>query len=183
VAVSLITGTEEVKTVHDIVSDCEFLRSLFRNEFVFDQDQGLREEVNEALDYFLALYYVAPNGNATGYKLTKLGFDCLPIWAALMKTFLESYWIATRSLLDGRDRTKKKADLLKSMNYLGLRFHKLGVIDHLEAVSRINFENALHFIHDEIVKEHELSGEDPSEGIRGLSDLSQRLYQLCHFKV
>ena len=46
----------------------------------------------------------------------------------------------------------KRGDLLKNMNYMGLRFHKMGLIDHLEAVSRINFSNAISFINEEILK-------------------------------
>ena len=84
----------------------------------------------------------------------------MPIWAALAKTFLESYWIATQSFIQRENKSRKKGDLLKNMNYLGLRFHKMGLIDHLEAVSRINFSNAISFINEEI-----LQGQEVTEGI------------------
>ena len=39
-----------------------------------------------------------------------------------------------------RKNGKKRSDMLKSMTYLGQRYHKLGLIDHLEAVSQISFK-------------------------------------------
>ncbi|NIR15518.1 MAG: hypothetical protein GWN86_16970, partial [Desulfobacterales bacterium] len=40
VAISLLTGQEEVKTLESIVVDYAFLRGLFESEFVFDGDEA-----------------------------------------------------------------------------------------------------------------------------------------------
>jgi len=69
------------------------------------------------------------------------------------------------------------------MNYLGLRFHKMGLIDHLEAVSRISFSNAIGFINEEILRNPEGTEENTPEPRERLSELSQRLYKLSHYRA
>ncbi len=183
IAVSLLTGTEETRDEKVILEDYAFLKSLFKNEFVYDDGKDINEGGNNAIDYFLDSAFII-RGPANGeYKLTRLGFDKLPIWAALAKTFLESYWIAIQSFIQRENKSRKKVDLLKNMNYLGLRFHKMGLIDHLEAVSRINFSNAIIFINEEILQSQEVTEGNTSEPRERLSELSQRLYELSHYRA
>lgn len=182
VALSLLSGAEEVRTVESILPDYLFLKTVFKNEFVYDTDTEDREQVAAVADYFLEAGYLARNGSIDGFKLTKLGFDNLTLWAALAKTFLESYWIATRSLLQLEGKKKKEADLLKNMSYLGARFHKMGLIDHLEAVSHINFKNAVRMLGEEFPENRPGKPGRP-EACRSLPHLSQRLYELAHFKA
>ncbi|MDY7039165.1 MAG: hypothetical protein SV375_23820, partial [Thermodesulfobacteriota bacterium] len=181
VAISLLSGAEEVKQIESIISDYIFLKNLFKNEFVFDAKENPREKIMSIADYFLDSAYLTRAEENEGYKVTKLGFDKLPIWAALSKTFLESYWIAVKSI--GRKKIKglKNEDLLKNMNYLGKRFHKLGVIDHIEALSYLNFNNALNTINEEIMDITD-DTEDHSPAIDRLSQLGQRLYELSHYR-
>jgi glycerol-3-phosphate O-acyltransferase len=183
IAVSLLTGTEETRNEKAILEDYAFLKRLFKNEFVYDDGKDINEGGNNAIGYFLDSAFII-RGPANGeYKLTRLGFDKLPIWAALAKTFLESYWIATRSFIQRENKSRKKVDLLKNMNYLGLRFHKMGLIDHLEAVSRINFSNAISFINEEILQSQEVTEGNTPEPRERLSELSQRLYELSHYRA
>ena len=69
------------------------------------------------------------------------------------------------------------------MNYLGRRFHKLGVIDHIGALSQLNFKNAISFINEDILNFQENSEEDRSHALERLSQLGQRLYELCHYRA
>jgi glycerol-3-phosphate O-acyltransferase len=182
VAVSLLTGPEEVKTLESIVADYGFLRDLFGNEFVFDGDEPLEQKVISLTEYFLAARYLTPSERTMGYKITKLGFNKLPIWAALVKTFLESYWIAAKSMGQVKTEEAKRGDNLKNMDYLGKQFHKLGLIDHIGALSRLNYRNATSFIHENIIKPAKDSTEDPSLTLERLSQLGQRLYELSHYR-
>ena len=183
VAVSLLTGTEEIKTEEDLQADYGFLKNLFKNEFVYAEDKGIPEEVNGVISYFLDAAFVTRSNANGGYVLTRLGFDKLPIWATLAKTFLESYWIASRSFIQKENKSKKGGDILKTMNYLGLRFHKMGLIDHVEAVSHITFKNAIPSIRENISEVQTGSDEAFSGGGEGLSRLSQRLNELAHFRA
>jgi len=183
VATSLLTGPEEEKGLQSLMSDYIFLVHLFRNEFVFDGNEDLRAKVGDILAYFLDSAFILKAENNGGYKITKLGFDKLPIWASLTKTFLESYWIAVKSVAHDKNKEWKREDLLKNMDYLGKRFHKLGVIDHIGALSQINFGNALSFIREDIAGFRELAGEDRVQAIERLSQLGQRLYELSHYSA
>jgi glycerol-3-phosphate O-acyltransferase len=182
VAISLLTGHEEVKTLESIVVDYAFLRGLFESEFVFDADEALEKKVISLTEYFLASRFLKPSERTLGYKITKLGFDKLPIWAALTKTFLESYWIAVKALGQGQTKGGKGEDNLKNMEYLGKRFHKLGLVDHIGALSRLNYKNAKSFINENIMKASNVSTEDPSLTLERLSQLGQRLYELSHYR-
>jgi glycerol-3-phosphate O-acyltransferase len=183
VALSFLTGSEEVKSPESILCEYAFLKNLFKNEFVFDEKEDLSERVRSAIEYFLDSSFLSRSEGDDGYKITKLGFDKLPIWAALTKTFLESYWIAIKSVSQQRDKWAKREDLLKNMNYLGRRFHKLGVIDHIGALSQLNFTNALTFINEDIGNLHEISGKNRPPALEKLSQLGQRLYELSHYRA
>ncbi len=183
VAVSLLTGTEEEKTVETILDDCQFLIKVFKNEFVFDEDKNIYEEIDNIISYFRDSSFIIKSDTNSGYKLTRLGFDKLSIWASLAKTFLESYWIASRSFIHMENKKIKKGDLLKNMNYQGQRFHKLGLIDHMEAISQITFKTAARFISEEILRGDEKLPEDSDQARERLFRLNQRLYELSHFKT
>ena len=183
VAVSLLTGTEEEKTGETILDDCHFLIKLFKNEFFYDEEKNIHEEIERVISYFLDSSFITKSDTNTGYKLTRLGFDKLPIWAALAKTFLESYWIASRSFIHLENKNRKKGDLLKNMNYQGQRFHKLGLIDHMESISQVTFKNAIRFINEEILRGDDKFAEGSDQARERLSRLIQRLYELSHYRA
>ncbi|MCJ7594258.1 MAG: 1-acyl-sn-glycerol-3-phosphate acyltransferase, partial [Desulfobacterales bacterium] len=182
VATSLLTGKEEIKDLESVVSDCAFLKNVFGSEFVFDEEEVLRTKVSLAIDYFLDTGLLSRSRTqGEGYKITKLGFDKLPIWAALAKTFLESYWIAVRSITQQKDKKAKKEDLLKHMSYLGRRYHKLGIVDHIGSLSRLNFINATGYIEKEFLKSRTGSAQEERLSRERLSRFGQRLYELSHY--
>lgn len=185
VAISLLTGTGEAKSSEQIISDYAFLKNLFKNEFVFEEKEDLQESVNTVIEYFLDSNFLSRSHEVNGgYTINKLGFDKLPIWAALAKTFLESYWIAVKSMSQQKTkRVKTEEDLLKKMNYLGRRFHKLGVIDHIGALSQLNFRNAIIFIDQEIRDAQKSAEEDDSLILERLSQIGQRIYELSHYRA
>ena len=181
VAISVLTGQEEVKKIDSILSDYDFLKALFKHEFVFDEDIDSREQINSIIDYFVESGFLTRSIENGGLKITKRGFDRLPIWAALTKTFLESYWIVVKSMSQQKSKEGKTGDLLKKMNYLGKRFHKLGVIDHIGALSSLNYKNALNFINKEILSNHDNPDEENVSPHDRLAQFGQRLYELSHY--
>jgi len=182
VALSLLAGKEELKSARSILDDYDFFKKLFRYEFIYDEGITVQGKIDEATGYFAEASYIVPAAAGNGYRVTRLGFDQLPIWAAFTKTFLESYWIATRAVIAKNISGNKKSDLFKHMAYLGQRFHKLGVISHLEAVSRLSFENAVRIINEDILAGSRKSEEDLARANEVLSRFSQRLHELSHFK-
>lgn len=181
VAVSLLAGREELKTKEGLLADYGFLKDLFKNEFVYEENPSLEEEVETAVNYFLGASYLRQKKD--GYVLTMQGLDDLPIWAGLAKTFLEAYWVATRSFIQRERDGGKKSDLLKNMTRLGHRLHDLGLMDNVEAISHINFKNAARYINRDILATKGKSKEDGSHALESLSLLSQRLYELSHYRM
>lgn len=182
-ATCLLKGSEDVKPGELLLADYSFLKKLFKKEFVFDENSGPAEEMQKISAYFLDTGFIVRSGEENGFRLTGPGFEHLPYWAALAKTFLEAYWIATRALIQWSHKGRRKGDLFKNMNYLGVRLHKQGLIDHLEAVSRITFSNALAFINEDILSTPQELSESQSEALEKLSKLSQRIYELSRFRA
>lgn len=179
VAVSLLTGTEEIKDPDAIIEDYAFLRRLFRNEFVFETREDYREEVLGLISDFLDPPFLSGSSEEGGYKITKLGFDKLTIFASLAKTFLESYWIAAKTMQEKYG--SRRGEVLKAMNATAKRYHKLKIIDHIGALSPLNFENAMPVINQDVLKSKENPDEDPAAALDRLSRFVHRLYGLSHY--
>ncbi|MBW1734282.1 MAG: 1-acyl-sn-glycerol-3-phosphate acyltransferase [Deltaproteobacteria bacterium] len=182
VALSLLKGNEEVKGEEGILKDYDFLKGLFRYEFIYEEERSSLEEIHEAVSCFSDFSYIAWDEAGSGYRITRLGFDRLPTWAALIKTFLESYWIAARSIIAKGIGRGKQTELLKNMNNLGLRYHKLGFVEHLEAVSQLNFKNAIRVINEDILTGARKSEEDATQAALRLSEFSQQLHDLSNYR-
>jgi glycerol-3-phosphate O-acyltransferase len=183
VAISLLAGSEEVKESDSIIADYAFLKNLFKNEFIFDENERVKERVISIIEYFHDSAFLFRSEESGGYKITKLGFDKLPIWASLVKTFLESYWVAVQAISQQQTKGNKRGDLSKNMNYLGKRFHKLGVIDHIGALSQLTYKNAMSFVNEDILTIQDLSEKDRSHALDRLSQLRQRIYELSHYRT
>ncbi|RJR32063.1 MAG: hypothetical protein C4576_30940, partial [Desulfobacteraceae bacterium] len=176
-AISLLTGKEEEKAHASLASDYGFLMDLFRNEFVFDQSKSTSGSILEIMEFFLDEGYVSLNDSVNSYRITKLGYEKLPIWAALAKTFVESYWIAVRSA--GSKKTDgKPEDGVKHAMVLGRRLYKSGAVDHIGALSPLNFQNAFAVLHKHL---HARAGGAESEAPERLAKLGQRLYAMAHY--
>jgi glycerol-3-phosphate O-acyltransferase len=178
IAISLLSCKEEEIAIEALIKEYQFLKEIFELEFIFnnrqDQDQGLAD----IIDYFSDRGYISQIPDDKGYKITKQGFDELPMWGSLIKTFIESYWIATMALGQNKDKIPTGENLLKHMDYLGKKYYKLGVVEHIGALSRLNFKNAVTLINKQTMTAHpsdkkKLDHDKLSELSRRLHDLSQ----------
>ena len=97
----------------------------------------------------------------------------------MVKTFLESYWIATRTMGQRKNLEMKEEAVLKKMSFLGRRLYKLGVVEQIEAVSRLTFANALAFIHKDVLTRKGME-QDPDGAFEKLFQITQRIYELSH---
>ncbi|MBN1847112.1 MAG: 1-acyl-sn-glycerol-3-phosphate acyltransferase [Deltaproteobacteria bacterium] len=181
IAVSILSGAEDTKQLDLIISDYIFLKDLFQGEFVFDEDEDIQAKTLSVIGYFVDSGFLTDSRGTEGYKVTKAGFDKLPIWASLAKTFIESYWVTAKAMSQISDGKGKKPDLLKSINYLGRRFFKLGIIEHIGALSQLNFQNAMNFINKNVLN----SSGSPERGNKYTSEkmaqFNKKLYDLSHY--
>jgi len=182
VSLSLLTGNREITPREDVIMDYDFLKNVFRYEFIFEEKtQTSDEEVNSILDYFFQTSLLVESEVSAGYSLTRLGLDQTMVWANLAKTFLESYWIATRGIIKHQKDGKKRSDMLKSMTYLGQRYRRLGLIDHLEAVSQISFKSAIRMIEEDFPLSEGRSEAERDQPLENLSLFSKRLHQFSQY--
>ncbi len=178
-ALSLLTGSDNVKRHSEIVEDYSFLKRLFRYEFIYEGPTTVLQEIEDTVACFLELLLIERKDEDQGYVLTRSGFEELPHWAAFILPFLESYWIATRYIIgDKGKKVWQRDEPLKNMSSMGQRFQKMGIIDYIEAVSQPNFKNALRFMKEEGLPISEKQKETGEEGLEELAALSQRLYDL-----
>jgi glycerol-3-phosphate O-acyltransferase len=175
VATSLLAGREAEKKREAILADYIFMKNLLKAEFLFDEVENEAERVRSILDYFVEANFVSASAEKDAFFITKMGYDRLPTWASLTKTFMESYWIAAKAMSHQKNLTLKEEALLKKMTYLGKRFHKLGVVDHVGALSKLNFTNAIAVIRRDFLRRRPQKEQEPLEV---LSLLSQRIYEL-----
>jgi len=67
------------------------------------------------------------------------------------------------------------------MTYLGQRYHRLGLIDHLEGVSQINFKNAIRMIEEDFPLSANTSEKDRQKTCENLGLFSKRLHQFTQY--
>ena len=122
------------------------LQDLFSNEFIQDPDCAPEYLVRKCLKAFIDDGIIVPHPTLPDtYNMTSQGHKKLKIFAGFMTSLLLSYQIVLRyfevfpkSYHDNKQRIKK-------IQTLGLRMLKRGEINQIEALSKINYENALDF--------------------------------------
>jgi hypothetical protein len=67
------------------------------------------------------------------------------------------------------------------MTHMGKRFHRLGVIDHIGALSRLNFENALNLIQEELLNGSADNPQKREQSRETLNRFGQKLYALARY--
>jgi glycerol-3-phosphate O-acyltransferase len=181
VAISLLSGSEESKSLDSIKSDYTFLKEVLSREFIVEKDDDISGRIKSIIEYFLDEGLLIRSDKDGGYKITRQGFDKVPSWAALAKTFIEAYWISAKVMGQKKSDTMTEEMLLKNINYLGKRYYKLGVIEHIAAISRISFQNAVSLINKNILSNSENPQEYPGYWYENLSQITKRLFDLSHY--
>ncbi|MBW1819625.1 MAG: 1-acyl-sn-glycerol-3-phosphate acyltransferase, partial [Deltaproteobacteria bacterium] len=167
-AISLLSGNEAAKSVEGIKEDFRFLKALLEKEFVYEDRDFSESELNATLDYFEKASLLKRTAEQSKIEVTRLGYDKLPIWAALVKTFLESYWVTTRVLLQREKEGSAKGNALKQIDYQAQRFLKLGLIDHREAISKVNFTNSLGYFDEKMLDQDKAPDEKSDNPLENL---------------
>lgn len=115
------------KSGQEMLGDYKRLKQLFRFDFVFSGEADDEAELNQALAFFQ----------------TENGDEAFKNFAGLMANFLESYAIALRTLRALTSTVISEKDFLARAQRRGAQELTLREIERPEAVSKLNFENAL----------------------------------------
>ncbi len=180
-ATALLNQLEDENNLDMIVSVFTFLRKTFSGEFLFADGEDVKEKTATVIQYFREEGFIRNIPETGIFSITKPGFDKLPAWASLARTFIESYWIAANVIMQSRDENLKGDNLIKQTINMGKKYYKSGVIDHISSISRVNFQNAVTHINKNILPvENEETGSKELD-YDNLSEFIKRLHSLSHF--
>ena len=180
-AISLLTQSEENNNLENVLSVFDFLRNTFANEFLYGSDEKAENRAASIIGYFRESGFIKDMPETGGFRITRSGFDKLPSWAALAKTFIESYWITANVIMHTKDEKISGDNLLKQIISMGNKYYKSGVIDHIGSISRINFQNAVTYINRNVLKVEKGRTENRENDYESLSDFIKKLHALLQF--
>ncbi len=141
----------------DIHVSYKFLQEFFENEFVCDPDQPVEFLVRKNLKALIDDAIIMPHPTLPDtYNLTSAGYRKLKLFAGFLVPYFESYWIVLNFF---RKYTKKSIfetrDYMKKVQSLGSRMYKRKEVERKEALSKINYKNAVLFFTSHGVTEPE----------------------------
>ncbi|HEY5498220.1 MAG TPA: hypothetical protein VIK19_07795, partial [Syntrophales bacterium] len=147
VATSMLAHPEDNIPLGLILDDYRFLKRLFWNEFIFDQEREDGEDVNSALSYLhsrgmIAVERRGDNGDAC-FEVKGTGRTKLRPFAGLIENYIQSYWVVIRACAYLRKGPKSEKEWLKNIHKLGSKMFKKGEVCRAEALSQANYQNAM----------------------------------------
>ncbi len=184
VAMSILATQGVEFTGNQILEDYRFLKDLFKYEFIYDE-LGSEANIERILRYFSNRGVIGSiDRDADTYLLSASGLKELSYFANLLQNYLESYWIALRSIKYLKKRPRNERDFLKRVQSIGTKLHKVGEVERAEALSDANFRNALKFFGEKgvILKKINI-GKQPTTFSRPEDEDARELYgqQLARF--
>jgi glycerol-3-phosphate O-acyltransferase len=130
----------------DLHTGYQYLQEMFINEFAVDAEHPPPYLVRKTVKTFIDDAILVPHQTLPDtYHLTAEGFRKLKLLALFLKPFLESYHIVLtyyKRYPGGAHESKKR---MKKIDALGNRMFKSGEVELREALSVINYANAIDF--------------------------------------
>jgi len=144
----------------DLHEGYRFLQKLFKNEFAYDIDRPSEYFVRKTIKSFIDDAILMPHPTLPDtYNITSAGFRKLKFFAHFLKSYLESYMIVLNYFTQTPSHNNDK-DRLKTIQALGSRMFKQQEIELTEALSKVNYMNAVSYFNT-----HNVKGSQDSETI------------------
>ena len=154
----------------DLHSGYGFLQEFFKNEFAYDVDRTSEYFLRKNIKAFIDDAILIPHPTLPDtYNLTSEGFRKLKLFSGFLKTYFESYWIVLNFFMRYPQNFIKTKNRLKKIESIGNRMFKRKEIERKEALSAINYKNAVDFFIT-----HGVKGSDNNEKIEFYADAIQR---------
>ena len=145
VASALLAAPQRTESTLWVRDRVQALSRLFKFEFRFRADRPFEKIFDETLARMLADAELTHEGGTLGIGPGRDGWsghDWLVLYCALLRNFLEGYWVAARVLSDLVRAPLAEKDLLKRGIALGNRAFLAGELERNEAVSKSILANA-----------------------------------------
>lgn len=150
VATSILSSSEDIMPLYQIMEDYKFFKGLFHNEFIFDYRKDDVDEVNGVLSYIhdRDMIIGEERGDEAWIEVKEKGRINLKPFAGLIHNYIESYWVVIRGCFYLKMSKKSGKDLIKEIQRLGAKMHKKGEVLRAESLSKANYQNAVEFLID-----------------------------------
>ncbi|MBS3758154.1 MAG: 1-acyl-sn-glycerol-3-phosphate acyltransferase [Desulfobacterales bacterium] len=123
----------------------EFLQDLFANEFIFENELPVSHIVRKTLKSFIDDAILMPHPTLPEtYNITSAGYRKLYMFAAFLCPFFDSYWVVLNYMMRyTKQPVFEVKDYIKKIQGLGNRMYKRNEITRKEALTKINYQNAV----------------------------------------
>lgn len=130
----------------ELHSGYTFLQEFFKNEFSYNIDRTPEYLVRKSIKAFIDDAILTPHPTLPDtYNITSEGFRKLKIYSRFLKPFFESYWIVLNYLRRSPKNSVDAKERIKKIQSLGNRMEKKKEIELKEALSKVNYMNAVGF--------------------------------------
>jgi len=131
---------------NDLYTNYRFLQDLFQNEFASGNGEAMDIRIRKTIKSFIADAILVPHPKLPDtYNLTSEGFRKLKCFAGFMASFLESYLVVLKYFSETEKSPEDGAARLKQIQQLGVKLYKRQEVVRKEALSKINYLNAVDF--------------------------------------
>ncbi len=132
--------------MQDLVSRYHFLQKLFTDEFSFDEDITVQEQISKALKGFINEGILVPDLEfADTFNLTSEGLRKLKWFAAFLIPFFESYMTCLVFLEKEKTDKYDVKERAKKLLSFGTKLYKRNQVVRKESLSLINYRNAVNY--------------------------------------
>jgi len=147
-------------TKKDISPRYRFLQDFFKNEFAYDVDHSISEIIDKNIEAFIQAGILLNHPTLPDtYNLTSAGLKKLKVYSGFLRAYFESYWIALNYFMRYSQNSVDPKDRLKKIQSVGNRMFKRNEIELEEALSRVNYDNAVGYF--------------TSNGVKGLENIEK----------
>lgn len=181
VASALLSAPQKTETTLWVRDRVQALSRLFKFEFRFRADRPFEKIFDETLAQMLADGELLQENGQLSIGPGRddwSGLDWLVLYSALLRNFLEGYWIAARALSELVKAPLSDKELLKRGIALGNRAFLAGDVERSEAVSKSILANAfLAFVDHGFLSQRDskLDLTDQFASDAGARDIAERL--------
>ena len=154
----------------DLHADYAFLQDFFKYEFAFDVDLAPGYYVRKTIKSFIDDAIIIPHPTLPEtYNITSVGFRKLKLYARFLKTYLEAYWIVFKYFQKHSRNDSSAKERLKIIQKEGTRRYKARMVERVESISKVYFQNGINFF-----TTHGVKGAEDREKLAYYQDIIQR---------
>ncbi len=143
--------------IQDIYNNYKWLQDLFKNEFTYNFIKSPEQLADNSINFLISQNIIKPRDEANGeYGLASIDIGLIKEYGRFLKIFLESYYIVISYLSKYSEKLHDPKDRIKKIRIVGRLMFKRKEVELSEALSKINYQNALdYFLFNDFLRHKE----------------------------